>query len=165
MEISSKLFRKAMQGENFHDNEMFEFDSYTAFFVKLICWNLDTSLYHFIEIMQMYSQHLWQKLRKLILFYYKNSVNSTHHMFELVSRIFSTHIRIALCAQCGNYGNLLSHLFDKNFVKVFNVFTKVYNKELIWRNILWVTVNFSFFHLVEITEIHCHTYLTKISWK
>ena len=143
MEISSKLFRKAMQGENFHDNEMFEFDSYTAFFVKLICWNLDTSLYHFIEIMQMYSQHLWQKLRKLILFYYKNSVNSTHHMFELVSRIFSTHIRIALCAQCGNYGNLRSHLFDKNFVKVTFFFTK----ELIWRNffytVLWKLRKFS----------------------
>ena len=79
----------------------------------------------YLEIMQMYSQHLWQKLRKLILFYYKNSVNSTHHMFELVSRIFSTHIRIALCAQCGNYGNLLSRFFDKNFVKVTFLLKKI----------------------------------------
>ena len=29
-----------------------------------------------------------------------------------------------------------------------NVFTKENTKELIWRNFLWVTVNFSFFHTV-----------------
>ena len=51
--------------------------------------------------------------------------------------------------QCENYENLRSHFFDRKFVKV-TFLLKKNTKELIWRNFLWVTENFSFFHTVSI---------------
>ena len=63
-------------------------------------------------------------------------------------------------AQCGNYGNLVSHFFGKNFVKATVLLNK--SLELIRRNIFSVRPNLSFFHTVHCApqcgkrEIHCH---------
>ena len=50
-------------------------------------------------------------------------------------------------SQCGNYGNLLSHFFERKF-RESNIFTKEGTKVLISRNIFSMRVNFSFFHTV-----------------
>ena len=64
---------------------------------------------------------------------------------------------LAKLQQCGSYGNLPSHFFDKK-----NRESNVFTKELIWRNIFLVRLNFSFFHTVEISEFHWHGFFAKI---
>ena len=49
-------------------------------------------------------------------------------------------------AQCGNFGNFLTHFWRK--IRESNVFSKEITKEMIWRNIFLVRVNSSFFHTV-----------------
>ena len=55
-------------------------------------------------------------------------------------------------AQCRNYRNLLSHLFDKTFLKA--TLLKLLNKEMISRNIFSCEENFSFFHTVVSWKTH-----------
>ena len=57
-------------------------------------------------------------------------------------------------SQCGNYGNLLSRYFDKNFVKAIS--TKEVTKELISRDIFSVRVNISFLHTLDFESL-CKT--------
>ena len=63
----------------------------------------------------------------------------------------------------------LTHFWQKS--RESNGFTKEITKELIWRNIFFMRLNFQFFHTVrlpshsvEITEIYSHSILAKISW-
>ena len=51
------------------------------------------------------------------------------------------------CTHWGNYGNLLTLLWQK--FRESNVFTTENTKELIWRNFLWMTVNYSIFNTVN----------------
>ena len=62
------------------------------------------------------------------------------------------------CSQCGNYRKSLSLLWRK--FRESNVFTKEITKELIWRNFLRMTVNFSFFHTVLLS--HHRIFLPKL---
>ena len=62
--------------------------------------------------------------------------------------------------QCGNYGNLLSHFFGKNFVKATSALEKLLTK-LSSRNFSTVRVNFSFFNTVmvnQVIESICHSF-------
>ena len=45
--------------------------------------------------------------------------------------------------------NLLSQFFGKNFVKPTVLLNKLCTKEMIWRNMFLVRVNFSFYHTVS----------------
>ena len=58
-------------------------------------------------------------------------------------------------SQYGNYGNSLSHFFDKNFVKPM-FFTKGATKELISRNIFSVRENFLLFHTESMKYPHAY---------
>ena len=94
-----------------------------------------------------------------IRFKWKIMVDSyTLHLPNLISRkiwvtekFYNFHIA---WAQCGNYGNSLSQIFDKNYVKAMVLLKKLLNS--------WFD---EFFFQWEITEIHSHRYLRKISWK
>ena len=56
-------------------------------------------------------------------------------------------------AECGNYGNLLSRILDKTFVKpTFLLFNKGAIKELISRNIFTISDEMSKFQFVEYVE-------------
>ena len=63
--------------------------------------------------------------------------------------------------------NFTAMVFSQKFRQINVLLNKELCYELIWWKKICVAVNFSFFHTVsvEITEIHCHTSLTKISWK
>ena len=91
-------------------------------------------------------------------FFDKNFVKATsllksrfHEIFFWWNRICA-HFGTVLCciSQCvgepqrGNYGNLLSHILGKNFVKI----TFLNTKESIWRMSFSLTLNFLFFHTV-----------------
>ena len=72
-------------------------------------------------------------------------------------------------AQCGNNGNLLSHIFGENFVKITSPLLK---KFLIWRVDLTKfffsdNKNFSFFHTAQCGNYGnlLSLFLAKISWK
>ena len=55
--------------------------------------------------------------------------------------------RKVVCTQCGNYGNSLSRIFGKNFVKVTDLLNKLLKG---WFDeIFSVRVNYSFFHTVN----------------
>ena len=104
----------------------------------------------------------------------KNSVKATFFLMKLLNSWFDeiifqceyVHFLVfphycAAAAQFGNSGNLLSRIFNKNFVKV--TFSTIKSTELIWRNNFWWEANFSFshtvlscLHSVEITEILSH---------
>ena len=64
-------------------------------------------------------------------------------------------------AQCGNYGNLLSRLFERNFVKA-TFQTKGVTKMLISRNIFSVRVNFSIFHTVLYLDLMARVRPTQV---
>ena len=69
--------------------------------------------------------------------------------------------RILFHSQRGNYGNLLSHLTNKNFVKVTFLLKKILKSR--FDEFFWITVNFLFLHTV-CCGILC-IFMTKISWK
>ena len=83
--------------------------------------------------------HLWQKLRE-------SNVFTTENTEEMIWRNFCISWLWILYSQCGNYGNLLSHFFDKNFVKATFLLKKILKSWL--DDFFGVTVNFLLFHTV-----------------
>ena len=122
----------------------------------------------------------WQKFREInlvILHYYMILWMFSRNFLQKRANYHSW-------SKCGNYGNLLSHIFDENFVKptfflkellkswfpeiffpwdtvwklwkftrtfFWQIFREInaFTKELIWRNIFSMRVNFAFFHTVK----------------
>ena len=100
--------------------------------------------------------HFFRKNVKVMIFLKKLLKNWFHEIFfqwgERISR-FST--RTLCTAQCENYGNSLSRIFDKNFGKSMVLLKKLLNGS-------WFDDFFSSLccaqHTVEITEFYCHNF-------
>ena len=102
--------------------------------------------------LQFHLPLIWQKTRQieyrnLICIWFDGKLiklnTETWFAFDLREKW----IKITL-THCGNYGNFLSRIFGKNFVKLTFLLNKLVAKGLIWRNIYLVRENFTFFHTV-----------------
>ena len=103
-------------------------------------------LLHSVERQEILSH--WKKISSNQLFSYLFSKplflrNFCEKMWERISEIST------LCsAHCGNYGNLLSRSFGKNFVKVTVLLKKLLNSWFDEK--ISVRINFSFYHGKEL---------------
>ena len=82
-----------------------------------------------MEITEIHSHTVlyWQKIRESNGF--TKEIN--RYLVDLTKSFFSEKIEKVTrtqCAQCGNYGNSLPHIFGKNFVKVTVLLNKLLNK-------------------------------------
>ena len=116
----------------------------------------------------------FRKIRKIMEFLYfflYSSAKISWNKNELIS-----YVLLPYTAQCGNYTNLLSHFFGKNFVKPTILLKRVdLTKYFFW----WEREYFSFYHTVYcmqksgknfvkelITFLYLfHSLLAKFSWK
>ena len=85
----------------------------------------------------------WNQRNYFTLSYSIDSVSCFHEIFFNWQHCFWSLFH----SQCGNYWNSRPHAFDKNFVKVTFLLNKILKS---WFDEFFlVTVNFSFFHTVE----------------
>ena len=100
-------------------------------------------------------------------FVYWKSIEFNNNLLSVVIAVSRKIQSLLHSAQCGNCRHSLSHFFRKIFVKAMVVLKKLLK---CWFNEIFFSERefYVFPHCavcVEITEIYCHTFLTKISWK
>ena len=121
---------------------------------------LDTSLHHFIEITQMYmlALSIFDKnfVKSFLLFFYKNSVKSIHHMYVWIgfTNFFNWYLYRSLWNTVWKLWNFTATIFSQKF-RESNFLLKNFTT-LIWRKKLYGWEFLVFPHCVEITEINCH---------